>query len=120
MRSVARYPEVRDDGSMWVPLAPPPVPSFRQLSQEDSGVVGKRAVLSYATEWLVDVRVLTEPYEQHTSKTRWVVQLCDEGAWYDFERHGVEPKQTERLVASVRLVFLVLDHDGDTRPGTGF
>lgn len=117
MRSVARYPEVRDDGSMWVPLVPPPAPFYQQLSQKSSGIVGKRAVLSYATEWLVDLRVLTEPYEEHASTMRGVVQLCDEGAWYDFERHGVEPSESERLVASVRLVFLVLDDDGDARPG---
>lgn len=106
MRSVARYPEVRDDGSMWVPVAPPATLSYRQLSSGDSAVVGQRAVLSYSTEWLMDLRVLTDPYEEHTDKTRWVVQLCDEGAWYDLKRHEIEPQMEERVVASVRLVFV--------------
>lgn len=106
MRSVARYPEVRDDGSMWVPLAPPPAPTYRQLVPGELGVRGMRAVLSYSTEWLMDLRVHTEPYEEGADGSRWVVQLCDEGAWYDFARHGVEPAQHERIVASVRLVFV--------------
>lgn len=107
MRSVARYPEVRDDGSMWVPLAPPPAPTYRPLTLGDTGVVGERAVLSYSTEWLLDLRVLTEPYEEHAERTRWVVQLCDEGAWHDLQRHGTPPQPDARVTASVRLVFLV-------------
>lgn len=106
MRSIARYPEVREDGSLWVPLAPPPVPTYRQLSVSDSGVIGMRAVLSYATEWLVDLRVLTDPYEEHFGPGRCVVQLCDEGAWHDLERHGVQPHHKELVVASARLVFV--------------
>lgn len=109
MRSVARYPEVRGDGSMWVPLAPPPAPSYRQVSPEDVDLIGERAILSYSTEWLVDLRVFTDPYEENTDKKRWVVELCEEGAWHDFERHGIEPGRPERLVASVRLVFLLID-----------
>lgn len=109
MRSVARYPEVRDDGSMWVPIAPPPAPSYQQLSPGHSGVIGKPAVLSYSTEWLMGLRVLTDPYEERTNIPRCVVQLCEEGAWYDFQRHGVEPQSHECIVASVRLVFMVVD-----------
>lgn len=109
MRTVARYPELRDDGSMWVPLAPPPAPTYRQLSRDDVGVVGMSAVLSYSTEWVVDLRLLTEPYEEHTSKTRSVVRLCTEGAWHDYERHDLVPQSHEQIVASVRLVFLVLN-----------
>lgn len=107
MRSVARYPELRDDGSMWVPLAPPPAPTYRQLSQGDASVTGKRAVLSYSTEWVFDLRVLTAPYEEQTKERRWVVQLCDEGAWYELKRHGTQPRQAELLVASVRLVYTI-------------
>lgn len=107
MRSVARYPEVRDDGSMWVPLAPPPAPTYRQLSRDSTGIVGRPAIVSYSTEWLLNLRVLTEPYEEQTDKSRWVVQLCDEEAWHVFQRHGIRPVRSERLVASVRLVFLV-------------
>lgn len=113
MRSVARYPEVREDGSMWVPVAPPPAPTYRQLTPQDSGVVGQRAVLSYSTEWLMDLRVFTDPFEQD-GDARCLVQLCDEGAWHDFERHGTPPAITELVVASVRLVFLV----EMSRPGT--
>lgn len=109
MRSVARYPEVREDGSMWVPLAPPPQPTYRQMSHTDSGLIGKRAVVSYSTEWLLDLRVLTEPYEEHTDRPRWVVQLCSEEAWHDLRRNGVDPIPAERLVASVRLVFSIED-----------
>lgn len=107
MRSIARYPEVREDGSMWVPVAPPPAPTYWQLSPQDTGVVGQRAVLSYSTEWLMDLRVFTDPCEEHGSGSRWVTQLCDEGAWYDFERNQIAPKPTELVVASVRLVFLL-------------
>lgn len=107
MRSVARYPEVRDDGSMWVPLAPPPAPTYRQLLPGERGVRGMRAVLSYSTEWLMDLRVLTEPYEEHTDGSRWVVQLCEEGAWYAMQRHGTTPLGSERVVASVSLVFIL-------------
>lgn len=107
MRSVARYPEVRADGSMWVPLAPPPAPSYRQLSQGDTGVIGRRAVLSYSTEWLMDLRVFTEPYEKLGDSSQWFVQLCDEGAWHDFQRVGLEPGPDDSVVASLRLVFLL-------------
>ncbi|WP_338750161.1 hypothetical protein [Janibacter alittae] len=107
MRSIARYPEVRGDGSLWVPLAPPPAPTYRQLSPQDSGIAGARAVVSYSTEWLTELRVLTDPYEQREDGSRWVVQLCDEGAWHDFDRHGIDPISAERLVASVRLVFVL-------------
>lgn len=117
MRSVARYPEVRDDGSMWIPLVPPPAPTYRQLSPEDSGIIGHRAVLSYSTEWLLDLRVLTDPYEERTHQTRSVVQLCDDGAWHDLERHGIVPGPRDRVVASVPLVFIVLDIGGSNRPG---
>ena len=107
VRSVPRYPEVREDGSMWVPLAPPPAPKYRQLSQCDTGVVGIRAALSYSTEWLLDLRVFTDPYEERARDLKWVVQLCGEGAWHDFVRHGKHPDPKELVVASVRLVFLV-------------
>lgn len=106
MRSVVRYPEVREDGSMWVPLAPPPAPTYRQLSAADTDVVGQRAVLSYSSEWLMDLRVFTDPYEQQDEASRWVVQLCDEGAWYDWCRHETAPGPSDLVVASVRLVFL--------------
>lgn len=109
MRSVARYPEVRDDGALWVPLGPPPAPTYRQLSHNDRDIVGQRAVVSYSTEWLLDLRVFTAPYRETTDKARWVVQLCDEGAWHDYERHGIEPEGHERVVASHRLVYLMLD-----------
>lgn len=109
MRSVARYPEVRDDGSMWVPLAPPPTPKYRRLSHDDVGLIGTPAVLSYSTEWVMDLRVFTDPYKEFPDKARWVAQLCDEGAWHDYERHGIEPEPRDRLVASTRLIFLLLD-----------
>lgn len=92
---------------MWVPVAPPPPPSYRQLAPEDTGLAGLRAVLSYSTEWLLDLRILTDPYEESADKIRCVVQLCDEGAWHDFERHGLQPQISERLTASVGLVFAV-------------
>lgn len=111
MRSVARYPEVRDDGSMWVPLAPPPAPTYRQILPGDVGVAGQRAVVSYSTEWLLDLRVLTDPYELD-EKGRWVMQLCDEGSWFDFDRHGHAPRSDDLLIASVRLVFLLCDAAG--------
>lgn len=107
VQSVPRYPEVREDGSMWVPLAPPPPLAYRQLSESDAAVVGKPAVVSYSTEWLVGMRVLTDPYEQHAERVSWVVKLCDEGAWYDFQRHGVSPNATEMVEASVGLVYLI-------------
>jgi hypothetical protein len=107
VRSVARYPEVREDGALWVPLAPPPAPTYRQLSRESTGIVGRPAIVSYSTEWLLNLRVLTEPCQQHTDKSRWVVELCDEEAWHVFRRHSTRPARSERLVASVRLVFLV-------------
>lgn len=109
VRSVPRYPEVREDGSMWVPLAPPPAPTYRQLSRADSGIRGSRAALSYMTEWVLDLRVLTDPYEEHSDQTRWVVLLCSEGAWYDSSQHGIHPPHEETIVASVGLVFLVSD-----------
>lgn len=92
---------------MWVPLVPPPAPIYRQVMNDDTGIVGMRAALSYSTEWLMDLRVLTDPREETTDRERWVVQLCAEGAWYDLDRHGIEPTPTERVVASVQLVFLI-------------
>ena len=107
MRSVPRYPEVREDGSLWVPLAPPPAPTYRQLSVDDRDVVGQRAVVSYSTEWLLELRVFSDPYEERTDSSRWVVHLCDEAAWHVFERYGQCPSNAESLVASVALVYLV-------------
>lgn len=107
MRSVARFPELRDDGALWVPLTPPPAPTYRQLGSESRDVIGLPAVVSYSTEWLLNVRVLTDPYEEHTNKSRWVLQLCDEEAWHVYQRYGTQPARSERLVASVRLVFLI-------------
>ena len=114
MRSVPRYPKVREDGSMWVPLAPPPAPTYRQLSCEDTAVVGMRAALSYSTEWLTDLRVLSDPYVQKGDRPRWMVRLCDEGAWHDFDRHGIVPKANELVVTSVSLVFLIDVFDSRT------
>lgn len=113
MRSIARYPEVREDGSLWVPLAPPPAPTYRQLSHRDNGIIGMPAVLAYSTEWLLDIRVFTNPYEERSDKRRWVVQLCDQGAWHDFERHAVQPQPHECVVASIRLVFVVVEVAND-------
>lgn len=107
VRSVARFPEVRKDGSLWVPLVPPPAPRYRQLSPNESGAIGMRAALSYTSEWILDLRVFTDPYEERTDKTRWVVQLCNEGAWHEFLRHGTMPVPRERVIASVQLVFLL-------------
>ena len=106
VRSIPRYPEVQEDGSMWVPLAPPPAPTYRQLTSEDRGVVGQRAVVSYSTEWLLDLRVVTDPFVE-VGSSRWIVQLCDEGAWHDLQRHGIEPRGSEQLMSSVNLVFLM-------------
>lgn len=94
---------------MWVPLAPPRAPTYRQLSSDDVGVVGMRAVLSYSTEWLLDLRLFTDPYRERADRERWMVQLCDEGAWYDYVRHGTDPGPDERVVASARLVFVIVD-----------
>lgn len=107
MRSIPRYPEVREDGSMWVPLAPPPAPTYRQVSFDDRDLVGQRAVVSHSTEWVLDLRVLAGPYPERGGSVRWVVQLCDEGAWHDLQRNGVSPGGSELLVSSVNLVFLV-------------
>lgn len=107
MRSVARYPEVRDDGSMWVPLAPPPAPTYKQLANDDIGVIGKSAIVSYSTQWLLDLRILTEPYEEHSERHHWAVQLCDEAAWFELVRHCRRPTHKERIVASVALVFVL-------------
>ncbi|KRE35993.1 hypothetical protein ASG73_15135 [Janibacter sp. Soil728] len=68
---------------------------------------GMPAVLSYSTEWLMDLRVLTEPYEEHADRKRWVVELCDEGAWHAMQRLGTTPLGRERVVASVSLVFIL-------------
>lgn len=54
----------------------------------------------------MDLRLFTDPYEQQDGVARWVVQLCDEGAWHDWCRHGTTPGPNELVVASVRLVFL--------------
>ena len=110
MRSIARYPEVREDGSLWVPLAPPPAPTYRQLSAKDTNVISQRAVLAYSTEWLMDLRLLTDPYEQQDEVSRWVVQLCDEAAWHEWSRHGITPEPKDLVVASVQLVFLAENH----------
>lgn len=107
VRSIPRYPEIREDGSMWVPLAPPPAPTFRQLSSQDRGVIGRSAVVSYSTEWLLDLKIVSDPYAEAAGSSRWVVQLCDDGAWHDLQRHGIEPSGSERLVSSVNLVFLM-------------
>lgn len=106
MRSIPRYPEVREDGSMWVPLAPPPPPVYQRLSQAPSESVGARAVLSYSTEWLMDLRIYSGPHELNPGSSREVVKLCDEGAWHDFERHGIAPHESDLIIASVELVFL--------------
>lgn len=112
MRSVPRYPEVREDGSMWVPLAPPPEPRYRPVSSEDEGIVGCRAVVSYATEWILDLRVLAGPRLDSSSRARWVVELCDDGAWHEFKSRGREVPVRDRIVASTALVFLLLDETG--------
>lgn len=109
MRSVARYPEVRNDGSMWVPLAPPPAPTYRQLSDHATGIIGGRAVVAYSTEWVLDLRILSEPYEEHAGMGRWVAQLCAEEAWHDYVRNDIPPKALECIIASVSLIFIVED-----------
>lgn len=107
VRSIPRYPEVREDGSMWVPLAPPPAPTYRPLTPRDREVIGLRAVVSYATEWLLDLRVVTAPYSEGRDRSRHVVELCDEAAWLDLKRQGFSPPADKRLVCSVGLVFIV-------------
>lgn len=107
VRSIPRYPEVREDGSMWVPLAPPPAPKYRQLSAADVGMIGHRASVSYSTEWLLDLRIMSEVYEVPDDRSHWV-RLGTEGAWHDVQRHGLEPRSEDLIVACVDLVFLVL------------
>lgn len=108
VRSIPRYPEVREDGSMWVPLAPPPAPTYRQVSGEDRGIVGQRAVVSYSTEWLMDLRVMTDPFrDAQTPGAEWVVELCDEGAWYAWQMRSVEPRSSDLILSAVGLVFVL-------------
>lgn len=76
-----------------------------------------RAALAYSTEWLIDLRILTDPYDEYTDQVRRVVQLCSEAAWHDLQRHGIQPGDCERIVASVRLVFAMKDVDGLGGPG---
>lgn len=108
VRSIPRYPEVREDGSLWVPLAPPPAPTYRPLSPNDSALVGRRAALSYSTEWVVDLRVLTDP--SISPEGGWTVDLCDEGAWHDLQRHNVAPSPDSCVTASTCLVFLIQEY----------
>ncbi|KRE37388.1 hypothetical protein ASG73_06815 [Janibacter sp. Soil728] len=63
--------------------------------------------MSYSTEWLLNLRILSEPYAEHTDKSRWVVELCDEEAWHVLRRHGTQPESHELIIASVRLVYVI-------------
>lgn len=105
VRSIPRYPEVREDGSMWVPVAPPPVPKFIRLLGARRGNVGRKAVVSYSTEWVLDLRVLVEHYEP-TSGAGWETLLCTEAAWHEYERHARYPGPNECVVAAAALVYL--------------
>lgn len=107
MRSIPRYPEVREDGSMWVPLAPPPAPTYRQMSETDAGMIGQPAAIAYSTEWLVGLQVLTDPYRDDTLG-QWFVQLGDAAGWCPTQ-DGPDPysSPSDVVEASVRLVYVL-------------
>lgn len=107
MRTIARYPELKPDGSMYVPNAPPPAPTYEPITADSTGLSGRPAAVSTAPEWIVDLRVLSDPFLD--SDGRWYVRLCSEGAWFDFDRHTIPPKETECRISSVRLVFVLRD-----------
>lgn len=109
MRSVPRYPEVREDGSLWLPLAPPPAPSYRRVLPGEVGVIGCRAVLSYSTEWLLDLRVVSDPRPDPSDNSRWIIELCDDDAWHGHKCLGREIIARDRVIASVTLVFLLVE-----------
>lgn len=104
MRTIARYPEVRRDGALFVPLKPPPVPTYEAITPESTGLVGRAAVVARSIDWIVDLRVLSDPFINTDGKP--YVRLCTEGAWFDFDRHTIPPKDAECVVAAVRLVFI--------------
>lgn len=104
MRTIARYPEVRKDGALFVPLKPPPAPTYEAITAESTGLVGRPATVATSTEWIVDVRVLDDPFQESNGK--WYVRLCTEGAWFDLDRNAIPPRDAECVVAALRLVFI--------------
>ncbi|MGL5867438.1 MAG: hypothetical protein ACRCYX_16465 [Dermatophilaceae bacterium] len=101
---IARYPELTPEGDLFVPVAPPPAPTFQPITGESTDLIGRAAVIIAPTKWVVDVRIISDPYVESDGQ-RWYVHLCDEGLWFDLDRHRLPVPGERIIVASVRVVF---------------
>ncbi|MGL5862872.1 MAG: hypothetical protein ACRCY9_16615 [Phycicoccus sp.] len=106
MLEIARYPELTPEGHLIVPVAPPPPPTFEPVTADSTGLIGRPAVIVAPAKWVVDVRIISEPYIEPEDDD-WCVRLCDDGSWFDLDRHRIPVPDKRLIVASVGVTFTV-------------
>lgn len=82
MRKVLRRDPVETDsaGSLVIRAVPPPVEPHAPVTPEAESVIGRRVILVAPHAWYEDVRAVSDPIR--TPEGEWVIQVCDEAAWY--------------------------------------
>ncbi|MGJ7441320.1 hypothetical protein, partial [Aquipuribacter sp. MA13-6] len=74
------YPEVASDGALVVPVRPPAAREAVAVADYKGHVRGQRVLVLQATEWVFDVRAVSEPYQDGRGRT--VVEVTSEEAYY--------------------------------------
>lgn len=74
------YPEVAPNGSLVVPVRPPAVREAIAVADYDRPVKGRRVVVLQTTEWVFDLRAVSEPFLDR--RGRLVVDVASEQAYY--------------------------------------
>ncbi|WP_380165633.1 hypothetical protein [Jannaschia sp. R86511] len=74
------YPEVAPNGALVVPVRPPAAREAVAVVDYQGTVRGQRVVVLQATEWVFDVRAVSEAYKDDRGRT--VVDVASEQAFY--------------------------------------
>lgn len=90
MRRVARYDFDTDSRGALVTRKVPPPPKPHDPITGDTAdtapLTGVRVIVARPTEWLFDMRAVSEPY---LTTHGWVIDIVDEPDWYAFRGLGI-------------------------------
>lgn len=91
-------------GRLLTPVAPPAYDTVPVLS-DDTGLEGRDAVIATPTEWLTDVRILSDPIP--STPGTWYVYWCPEAAWYAHLETGEPVPDEARSTVLISRIWLV-------------
>jgi len=92
------YPEVAANGDLVVPVRPPEARLSVAVADYDGLVTGQRVVVLQPSEWVFDLRAISEPYKDE--RGRVVVDVATE---VDYYRDGLCAPST---VINAAIVFV--------------